>query len=136
MANTVMLKNIGNQTEHVYVQGERRRVVPTGTVLVPPTHPAVNWRAFEVIGDVPTKSGDSGKSDKALRDRIKELEAQLAAVKTADANPEASKDEDPVKTEFPVHVKGGSWHLSDGTLTRGGLSRVEAEALEAALHQE
>lgn len=135
MAQMIRLRNTGTIPQVIYLRDGPVRVVPNGTIVVSPESYAVKVRSLERVGvvgepDAPARNDEA----EALRAELEQLRAELAAAKTA-----TTKVEDDVQAEddaaYPDHQGGGKWLLSDGSLTKGGLSREAANELEAQLHQ-
>lgn len=135
----VRLKNISGGFQQVQIDGNWITVNPGGFIRVAPGSPVARLYAFE---DVTNAQPVLTKTEASLKDKVAQLEAQLAA---AQAEAEAAKaanvqdndgEEDNPVDGFPRHLAGGRFELSDGTVTKGGTSRADAIEMEAALHSQ
>ena len=126
----IRVRNDGDVVQVLDLGGVTIRVVPRGTALLPEGHYGLRIRDFTRIGrvegpeDVPVVDPTA-----ALLEEIAALKAELAAKRTPE--PEPVEDDDVV---YPQSLGHGKWRLSDGTETKGGTSRADAEAWEASLH--
>ena len=129
MAALLRLRNTSDIPQIIYLRDGPVRVVPRGTVLVPPGHCATRSRSFVRVGESPTAPAPPAPGVDALLAEIESLKRQLAEQARSGEVREA-----PAEQSYPQHQGGGKWLLSDGTLTAGKINRETAEELEADLH--
>lgn len=128
MPKMIRARNDGKIAQTVMVDGNYLRVVPGGTVLLKEGSPFLGVEGFTAIGSevVPGRSSTVA----AAPNEVDALKAQLAELAALVAKLSA-----PANVEYPVNLGGGKWRLSDGTETKGGTSKVDAQAMESALHE-
>lgn len=157
----VRLRNNSRLDQSVYVDGEELIVVPRGTIVVPSDHYALKIRELERVelngADQVQTSGpqDNGPSREELMAMLQQMQAQIDAnaaearvneqalraraervgEREQDSTARASEPQD-VEIQYPRHLSGGKFELSDGTVTKGGTSKEDAQKLEAELHEE
>jgi hypothetical protein len=130
MSHLIRVRNDSLVAQTFYLDGGAIRVVPKGTALIPANHPALNIREFTRIGEVDAPAAPTASAaDEALRAQVAALQAELERLR---AQPAAAS---PAPVTYPENLNGGKWRLSNGEITKGGTSRIDAEALEAELHE-
>lgn len=125
MAQLIRLRNDSALPQVLYLRGDAVRVPVGGTILVEPKSYATKVRGFVRVGTVGEPDAPAPTVDTAA------LLAEIAALKGKLAAQAAEPEVEP--EPFPRHVGGGKWELSNGEVTKGGLSREAAETLERDL---
>jgi hypothetical protein len=127
MSKFLRARNDGTVDQVVYSQGTPALVVPGGTVLLPEGSPFLGVPDMTVIGEVVVP--DATPAPAAAAD-LESLRAQVAALQAL------LEGQMPAPADYPVHLGGGKWRLSNGSETKAGVSRAAAAELEAELHPE
>lgn len=128
MPKMIRARNDGTVAQTVMAEGNWVRVVPGGTVLLKEGSPLLGTAGFTAIGHEMV-AGRGGKEE-APSPEVDALKAQVEQLMKLVAGLSAAAN-----VEYPVNLGGGKWRLSDGTETKGGTSKVDALALENALHE-
>lgn len=110
LGKKVVFRNTTGINQTVQRNGGWVTVIPGGTIEDFERGPLSYIRGFKVVKGAPTQG------------------EHVAKLANDNAAPDVPR---PDGTEYPVHLGGGKWELSDGTVTAAHLKRVEAEELQA-----